>query len=54
MYNGAEIPINITRSAKCPACNGLGSTEPGVFTTCDKCHGNGVYMASRRMGNMIM
>jgi molecular chaperone DnaJ len=51
-----ELVFGTTRKAKvkilekCPTCHGLGAMDKSDVSTCDKCHGTGVYRRRQNMG----
>ncbi|MBE6915532.1 MAG: molecular chaperone DnaJ [Ruminococcaceae bacterium] len=45
---GCEKEISLTRSEKCPNCNGSGAEGEGGVETCPNCHGTGVIKTTHR------
>ena len=53
VYTGKSTKLALNKTILCPPCEGSGSKEKGVKSTCQECRGTGVKMVVRQMGPMI-
>lgn len=49
-YKGKLSKLKLSRKVICQACKGFGGANGIKPQTCNKCHGRGVYMMTRRVG----
>lgn len=50
LYTGKEFDYTYKRNTICSHCRGSGADSYEDVETCDQCHGQGVYMETRRVG----